>query len=102
MTVSIGLGRVGSKVFHLSLQGCVGLGQSADWLGWVGSHKMDPWTTLCCLAVQVQVLWKSTYIQPKYKYNYLFSSAHDQCIGQNSQPATDDEAKATGLTIPQK
>jgi len=33
MTVSIGLG-------------LVGLGQSADALGWVGSHKMDPWTTL--------------------------------------------------------
>jgi len=24
----------------------VGLGQSADGLGWIGSHKMDPWTTL--------------------------------------------------------
>jgi len=26
--------------------GWVGSGQSADRLGWVGSHKMDPWTTL--------------------------------------------------------
>jgi len=26
--------------------GWVGLGQSANGLGWVGSHKMDPWTTL--------------------------------------------------------
>jgi len=43
MTVSIGLGRVGSKFFHLQW---VGLGQSADGLGWIGSHKMDPWTTL--------------------------------------------------------
>ena len=34
MTVSIGLGRVGSNFFT-----CSGL-------GWVGSHKMDPWTTL--------------------------------------------------------
>jgi len=25
------------------------LGQSADGLGWVGSHKMDPWTTLLYL-----------------------------------------------------
>jgi len=24
----------------------VGSGQSADWLGRIGSHKMDPWTTL--------------------------------------------------------
>jgi len=24
--------------------GWVGLGQSADGLGWIGSHKMDPWT----------------------------------------------------------
>ena len=26
--------------------GSVGFGQSADGLGWIGSHKMDPWTTL--------------------------------------------------------
>jgi len=26
--------------------GWVGLGQSADGLGWIGSHEMDPWTTL--------------------------------------------------------
>jgi len=37
----IGLGRVGSKIL-----GWVELGQSADGLGWIGSHKMDPWTTL--------------------------------------------------------
>ena len=27
----------------------VGLGQSADGLGWIGSHKVDPWTTLDCM-----------------------------------------------------
>ena len=27
----------------------VGLGQSADGLGWIGSHKMDQWTTLRCV-----------------------------------------------------
>ena len=26
--------------------GWVGSGQSADGLGWIGSYKMDPWTTL--------------------------------------------------------
>jgi len=26
--------------------GWIGLGPSADGLGWIGSHKMDPWTTL--------------------------------------------------------
>jgi len=26
--------------------GWVGLGQLAGGLGWIGSHKMDPWTTL--------------------------------------------------------
>jgi len=26
------------------------LGQSADGLGWIGSHKMDPWTTLGFLS----------------------------------------------------
>ena len=25
---------------------CAGLGQSADGLSWIGSHIMDPWTTL--------------------------------------------------------
>jgi len=45
MTVSIGLGRVGSNFFSLVV-GWVGLGQSADGLGWVGLHKMDPWTTV--------------------------------------------------------
>jgi len=26
--------------------GWVALGQSGDGLSWIGSHKMDPWTTL--------------------------------------------------------
>jgi len=26
--------------------GWIGLGQSANGLGWVVSHKMDPWTTM--------------------------------------------------------
>ena len=30
----------------LVVLGWVGLGQSADGLGWIGSHKIDPWTTL--------------------------------------------------------
>jgi len=30
----------------LVVLGWVGLGQSADGLGWIGSHKMDPRTTL--------------------------------------------------------
>ena len=38
-----GLGLV--QIFPLVV-GLVGLGQSADGLGWIGSHKMDPWTTL--------------------------------------------------------
>ena len=29
--------------------GWVGLGQTADELGWIGSHKMDPWTALWCV-----------------------------------------------------
>jgi len=28
------------------VMGWVGLGQSADGLGRIGSHKMEPWTTL--------------------------------------------------------
>jgi len=42
----IGLGRVGSNFFTCSGLGWVALGHSADGLGWIGSHKMDPWTTL--------------------------------------------------------
>ena len=33
------------QIFPLVV-GCVGLSQLADGLGWIGSHKMDPWTTL--------------------------------------------------------
>ena len=33
------------QIFPLVV-GWVGLGQSADGLGWIGSHRMDPWTTL--------------------------------------------------------
>jgi len=32
------------QIFQL-IVGWVGLGKSADGLGWIGSHKMDPWTT---------------------------------------------------------
>ena len=46
MTVSIELGRVGSNFFTCSGLGWVGLGQLADGLAWVGSHRMDPWATL--------------------------------------------------------
>jgi len=42
MTVSIGLDRVGSNCFFSLIVGRVGLGQSANGLGWIGSHKMDP------------------------------------------------------------
>jgi len=35
--------------------GWVGLGQSADGLGWIGSHKMDPWTTLIQAALDSQL-----------------------------------------------
>ena len=52
MTVSIGLGEILSLVV-----GWVGLGQSADGFGWVGSHKMDPWTTL------QQII--QLYVQPR-------------------------------------
>ena len=45
MRSCIGLGRVRSKFFPLVV-GWDGLGQSADGLGWIGSHKIDPTTTL--------------------------------------------------------
>jgi len=42
------LGRVelGPDFSTCSDLGRVGLSQSADGLGWIGSHKMDPWTLM--------------------------------------------------------
>jgi len=48
MTVSIGLGWV--QIFSLVV-GWLGLGLSGDGLGSVGSHKVDPWTTLSARIV---------------------------------------------------
>jgi len=44
----VGLGWVGlGRDFLISIRlGWVGLGQPVDGLGWIGSHKMDPCTTL--------------------------------------------------------
>jgi len=39
------LGRVGWVQILPLVVGWVVLGQSADGLGWIGSHKIDPWTT---------------------------------------------------------
>jgi len=39
----VGLGWI--EIFKFQL-GWVGLGQPVNGLGWIGSHKMDPWTTL--------------------------------------------------------
>jgi len=33
------------------IMGWVGSGRSADGLGWIGSHKMDPWTTLVRIVI---------------------------------------------------
>jgi len=41
------------QIFALVL-GSVGLAQSADGLGWIESHKMDPWTTLCWVYATVE------------------------------------------------
>jgi len=35
------------------------LGQSADGLGWIGSHKIDPWTTL--VAPQLGLYRRTIY-----------------------------------------
>ena len=40
------LGLVGLGPYLSICSGLGRLGQSADGLGWIGSHKMDPWTTL--------------------------------------------------------
>jgi len=63
MTVSIRSGRVGSHFFT-----CSGLVQSANELGWIGSHKMDPWTTrLHCHVVIIGIFTaRSTCIARYY------------------------------------
>jgi len=38
------------------------LGQSADGLGWMGSHKMDPWTTLTYSNISVYSVTDKTQI----------------------------------------
>jgi len=54
-----GLGR-GSKFFICDGLGWVGLGQSFGGLGWAGTKKMDPRTTLTALAVNYAYrYWKS-------------------------------------------
>jgi len=53
MTVSVGLGRVGSKFFHLYW---VGLGWVSQLMGWVGSGHTE-WThgKLCIQSVRVPI-----------------------------------------------
>ena len=43
----------GSKVFTLR---CVGLGQLFGELGWVGLKKLDPWTTLLSIGIEINDL----------------------------------------------
>ena len=46
MLVVFGRVGLGPNFSSSSGLGWIGLGQSDDRLGWIGSHKMDPWTTL--------------------------------------------------------
>ena len=41
------------------VMGWVGLGQSADGLDWIGSYKMDPWTTLQGTAMIATYHWSN-------------------------------------------
>ena len=45
LAVEIGFGCT-KQLCLLVVLGWVGLGQSADGLVWIGSHEMEPWTTL--------------------------------------------------------
>ena len=72
--------------------GWVGLGQSGDGLGWIGSHKMDPWTTLrqtwqnglVCVVSDVAV-WISFNVFPPYLSHTDFGAIH-QYAGQYAPP----------------
>jgi len=57
------LGWVGLGPIFSLIVGWVGLGQSADGMGWVGSHKMDPWTTLVEIG---QVKGKTSKVPSAY------------------------------------
>jgi len=46
LLVVVGWVGLGPNFSTCSGLGWVGLGQSNDGLGLIGSHKMDPWTTL--------------------------------------------------------
>jgi len=45
LLVVVGWVGLGPNFSTCSGLGWVGLSQSADGMGWIGSHKMDPWTT---------------------------------------------------------
>ena len=68
----------------LVVLGWVGLGHSADGLGWIGSNKMDPWTTLA---------------RPRVKgspYSITERSVPEQIPVLGSQPAGDVSHKPGG------
>jgi len=64
---SIGLGWV--EIIKSQL-GWGGLGQPVDGLGWIGSHKMDPWTTLITTS-QVVFIISFTITSLRYSRNCI-------------------------------
>ena len=43
--------------------GCVQIFFTCSGLGWVGSHKMDPWTTLVAISHVLPFLRMASYLQ---------------------------------------
>ena len=68
--------------------GWVVLGQSADGLGWIGSHKMDPWTTLVSahhtlIGVDKPLLSVTSPWRRRHVHVINFSNSMERCSAQS-------------------
>ena len=63
----------------------VGLGQSADGLSWVGSHKMDLWTNLHCIDWAWNRVPLRLHFSNKKEYNTLTDAKNVVTIRYNTR-----------------
>ena len=70
----------------LVVLGWVKLGRSADGLGWIGLHKMDPWTILAASQCRLYLHWGPGHPRPpercpSLEIIYWVSLTVDLCEG---------------------
>ena len=68
--------------------GLVGLGQSADGLGRVGSHKMDPWTTLSDVSPSEQAVEVNSALYDCDARHRIADAAIGDCVTEISHLVT--------------